>query len=155
MTHTTGFTSTKAQGYEADATVGRRFLLNAAFMSTPGHYVYTVVDDEAAREWLKRNPAWISMIGYHEACEALEILFGISVRMNREKTLFEPGDEALVFRLDGRVDPQRKGKLGLDYQLHNYELGILQFIDYVDSSSEKGDSEADGHAAIAEKAACR
>jgi hypothetical protein len=122
--------------------VGRRYLLNAAFMSTPGHYVYMVVDKDTAREWLERNPGWISMIGYPEVCEALGRLFSIAVWMNREKTLFEPGDEALVFRLDQRVDPQRKGKLGLDYQLHNYELGILKFIDYVGSSSEKGNSRA-------------
>jgi len=120
------------------STIGspRRFLFNAAFMTTPGVYEYRIIDDEAAREWVKENPNWMSTIGYSEACQALGNLLGITVPLNRVKASFEPGDEGLVFRLSQRVDPGRKGKVGFAYQVENHEFGILRFIGPVVPSSQ-------------------
>ena len=104
------------------------YLLNAAVMTTPGRYEYTVVDQAEARTWLQKNPGWISTIGYQEAVDGLKILLGITVHLNRVTISFESGDEALVFRLSHRVDPGRKGKMGLEHQLENHEFGILKFL---------------------------
>ena len=108
--------------------MAKKYMLNAAVMTSTGTYKYEIIDDEAAHTWLEANQDWISMIGYPEATQALKALFGVSVPLNRASIDFEDGDEALVFRLSHRVDPGRKGKLGLDYQIQNHEFGILRFI---------------------------
>jgi hypothetical protein len=108
--------------------MAKKYVLNAAVMTSTGTYKYEIIDDKTAQAWFAANPDWISMIGYPEAIQALKTLCGISVPLNRVSVDFEDGDEALVFRLSHRVDPGRKGKLGIDYQIQNHEFGILRFI---------------------------
>ncbi len=104
-----------------------RYLLNSAVIVKPGRYRYFYISPKEAKEWLESGP-YISLIGYEETAVAIEMLLGvsrpeISRRMVEE---FEPGDEALVFRLRMRVNPDIKGKLTYEFVLQNVEIGILR-----------------------------
>lgn len=105
----------------------KRYVLNSAVITTPGMYSYHLIDQEKAQKWLA-DGNFESTIGYQETCDALEIISGVKVPMNRKQIRMQPADEALVFRLTGfRLgDPTMKGKLTKEFVLKNCELGILR-----------------------------
>lgn len=100
-----------------------RYLMNAAVIPNPGDYVYRVITESQAREWLKDGD-WVSRIGYEATADHIEQLCGIRPKISRERVQFEIGDEALVVRLTYRVqDPAAKAthRPGPD----DWEYGLL------------------------------
>jgi hypothetical protein len=116
-----------------------RYILNSAVITGAGTYTYRLITPEDARTWLADGP-YTSTIGYEETQEALRVLTGVNVHINRVGVMMEPGDEAmepgdeaLVIRLapsmgGRRIDPRLKGKLTPDEVLASFELGLLSMI---------------------------
>ena len=105
-----------------------RYILNSAVITSPGRYEYFHISPEEAKNWLQKG-GYLSTIGYPETADALELMTGISVAVNRQQITMQPGDEALVFRLTKRLNlPENKGKVGVSVILNNCEIGILRRI---------------------------
>ncbi|MCX7957436.1 MAG: YddF family protein [Deltaproteobacteria bacterium] len=102
-----------------------RYILNSAVITEEGLYKYNKISLEDARKWLMESE-FISAIGYKETSDAIEILTGVRVDVNRIQVRLNKGDEALIFRITKRVtDPNMKGELSKEYVLNNYEFGLL------------------------------
>lgn len=103
-----------------------RYLLNSAVITAPGTYEYSLIPKEQAQDWLVSEFPVENSIGYDETIQAFNLMFGMGFVTNRKNIRMEAGDEAIVFRLTGRVsDWQGKGKMGLDFVLENCEIGLL------------------------------
>lgn len=106
----------------------KRYILNSAVITEEGYYYYKRISVEEAIEWLKKGD-FESTIGYKETVDALAMLTGISVDVNRKMVKMGVGDEALVFRLTSRLDdPSLKGRVSVDFVRENCEIGILKRI---------------------------
>jgi hypothetical protein len=106
-----------------------KYILNSAVITAPGRYEYRLLDVASATSWLASG-GWQSTIGYAETAAALSELTGIAIPVNRTMVRLEPGDEALVFRLNfppgaRRIDPSTKGELGRRFILQHAEIGML------------------------------
>jgi hypothetical protein len=108
-------------------TIGRRYILNSAVITTPGQYHYGLIDGGKARDWLKAG-SWESTIGYQETADALTALTGVVVGVDRRQISMAVGDEALVFRLTVRMaDPAVKGLIGDPGWIADHcEIGLLR-----------------------------
>lgn len=108
-----------------------RYVLNSAVITSPGTFTYSLVSLQFARDWLVRwmsTKECVSTIGYPETAKALSNLTGVDVPVNRKQIVMEKGDEALVFRLalpQGRIDPMKKGEVGIDEIEKHCEVGLL------------------------------
>lgn len=103
----------------------KRYILNSAVITTAGVYCYRLIPLDEAIAWLRAG-GWESTIGYQETCDALSLLSGFEIPLNRRPVLMQAGDEALVFRLTCRLDnPQLKGKLSSQFVMQHCEIGIL------------------------------
>jgi len=101
-----------------------RYLLNSAVITSPGLYEYKLISLDEFRRLL---PGAESYIGYQETVEAIKILTGVEVELNRGTIKMKEGDEALVFRLTSRVAiPALKGEVGIETLLQNLEIGLLK-----------------------------
>ena len=109
-----------------------RYILNSAVITAPGDYRYRLLTTEEAREWAEGGP-WISTVGYEQTAEALSLLLGQPVPVDRRVIVMVPGDEALVFRLvfppgTPRIDPADKGRLREEVLAGHFELGLLMRV---------------------------
>lgn len=101
-----------------------RWLLNSAVITTPGTYVYRLLDREEARAWLLAG-GWESRIGYSTTADHIAELCGIRPPLSREASPMQPGDEALVVRLRYRLqDPSSKA--GWRPGPGDWEYGLLR-----------------------------
>jgi len=106
-----------------------RYVLNSAVVTSPGRYVYRLVTAGEAGEWLRSGP-FTSTVGYEETAEALRLLTGVAIPVDRRQIKMAPGDEALVFRLvfppgTPRLPADRKGVLTPEWVLGHCEAGVL------------------------------
>ena len=116
----------------------KHYILNSAVITAFGDYSYHPLTLDRAKEWL--SCGFESTIGYPQTAEALTLLTGFPVAVNRKQIKMDVGDEALVFRLTCRLDnPALKGDvrdytynraygnhiLSTEFVLKNYELGLL------------------------------
>lgn len=105
-----------------------RYILNSAVITTAGTYEYQLITPEEAKKWLEEGD-FVSTIGYQETADALEVITGVKVDVNRQQIRMREGDEALVFRLTRRVEnPNDKGTLSKEFVLNNCEIGILKKV---------------------------
>jgi hypothetical protein len=105
-----------------------KYLLNSAVVTAPGTYEYRLVDAEQARQWA--GSGFVSTIGYEQTADALALILGCPVPVDRRTIQMQPGDEALVFRLafppgTPRIDPSDKGRLSDAILQGHFELGLL------------------------------
>jgi hypothetical protein len=110
----------------ADDLSGRSavFLLNSAVLTSFGAYTYRPL---ALEEFKQLLPQSVSYIGYPATADAIRILTGVSVSLNRGPIKMIVGDRAIVFRLAYRVaDPTRKGTITAQQILADYEIGLLE-----------------------------
>jgi len=110
----------------ADDLSGRSpvFLLNSAVLTSFGAYTYRPL---ALEEFKQLLPQSVSYIGYPATADAIRILTGVSVSLNRGPIKMIVGDRAIVFRLAYRVaDPTRKGAITAQQILADYEIGLLE-----------------------------
>jgi hypothetical protein len=104
-----------------------RYILNSAVITTPGDYNYRLVSPDEARTWFESGPVE-STIGYQETADALSVILGAEIPVNRQMVKMADGDEALIFRLTVRLaDPAVKGRVNdPEWLLQHSEIGILQ-----------------------------
>ena len=110
----------------ADDLSGRSpvFLLNSAVLTSFGAYTYRPL---ALEEFKQLLPQSVSYIGYPATADAIRILTGVSLSLNRGPIKMIVGDRAIVFRLAYRVaDPTRKGNITAQQILADYEIGLLE-----------------------------
>ena len=104
----------------------RRFLLNAAIMTTPGVYEYRLLTPDEARAWAQAGE-FRSFVGYPKLARLLEVFFNREVPLSRERIEYRPGDEALVARLRYRVgDPSSKREI--EPSLSDLEFGLIRYV---------------------------
>jgi len=111
-----------------------KYILNSAVITTQGEYSYILIDIENAKKWLDENISnVISTIGYQETADALQLITGHNIPVNRIQIKMQAGDEALVFRLTKRLsEVDMKGQVGTENILKNCEIGILiKKVDYI------------------------
>lgn len=97
----------------------------------PGLYAYELISRDQASAWYHSGPRPVSTIGYEQTANALTLIIGHAIAVDRRAIHMEPGDEALVFRLvfppgSPRIDPGEKGKLADAIMAGHYELGLLR-----------------------------
>lgn len=99
-------------------------LLNTSILTAYGAYTYDPVDLHAARA-LVAGMKYISYIGHESTAQLLSTLLMVEVPMNRQPYRQEPGDIALVLKLNGR--PPEGTILSLEeIQDIGYEFGVLR-----------------------------
>ena len=112
----------------ADDLSGRSpvFLLNSAVLTSFGAYTYRPLALEEFKQLLPQSVSH-SYIGYPATADAIRILTGVSLSLNRGPIKMIVGDRAIVFRLAYRVaDPTRKGNITAQQILADYEIGLLE-----------------------------
>lgn len=104
----------------------KRYILNLAVITTEGLYEYKLLSVEEAKDWLSKGE-FESTIGNLETALAFYEVFGIQVDISRKLVKMEQGDEALVFKINCRLeDVGLKVKISEDFVLKNLEIGLLK-----------------------------
>lgn len=99
-------------------------LLNTSILTAYGSYTYEPCALSIARGMVAAM-GHQSYIGHESTAQLLTTLLDIEVPMNRQPYRQEPGDVALVFKLNGR--PSEGTILSLeDIQAIGYEFGLLR-----------------------------
>ena len=77
-------------------------LLNTSILTADGEYTMHTIPVEQARELVQGEAGYISAIGHESTASILSTLLGVDVPVNR--ILFEQaaGQQAVVFKLNGR-----------------------------------------------------
>lgn len=80
-------------------------LLNTSILTTAGNYTLTDVTLEEARQLVSDNDGNLdSAIGHLSTAEIMTTLLGVDVVVNRQMFSQEAGQQALVFKLNGRPE---------------------------------------------------
>lgn len=77
-------------------------LLNAAILTADGDFTLTTVDVAMARELVQAH-GFVSLIGHDSTARLLSDLLGADIPVNRSVFEQQPGQKALVFKLNGRL----------------------------------------------------
>lgn len=97
-------------------------ILNTSIITSEGTYTLKGVTLDEARS-LVRSSEIISAIGHQSTADILTELLGIPVPLNRIMFEQEPGQKALVFKLNGRppegkiLTAEEIGQIGYKFQL--------------------------------------
>lgn len=76
------------------------YILNTPVLTDYGIYKFEKITLETAREMAEDA---ISAVGHKGAAEALSRLLRITVSTNRRKVTMQPGDSAVVFKINERL----------------------------------------------------
>lgn len=76
------------------------YILNTSVLTDYGTYRFEKITLEEARIMAKDA---ISAVGHKGAAEALTRLLGIAIATHRRKVTMQPGDSALVFKINERL----------------------------------------------------
>lgn len=76
------------------------YILNTPVLTDYGIYKFEKITLETAREMAEDA---ISAVGHKGAAEALSRLLNIAVSTNRRKVTMQPGDSAVVFKINERL----------------------------------------------------
>lgn len=97
-------------------------LMNSAVMTTPGIYRTDLISESNFRDRVllaHTTGSIISHLGYPQAVDFIRKLTGIRFELNRDRTDYCEGDEALILRLAYRIEnPYSKGSI----QREDYEF---------------------------------
>jgi len=106
----------------------RLVLLNTSILTSFGEFSYTPRTLQEAREILNMtldcNSTPISAIGHESTAQIMSELLGYPVKVNRINFKMEPGDGALVFKLNGRPTEGKILSIGEIEQI-GYSWGYL------------------------------
>ena len=98
-------------------------LLNTSILTAYGSFTYEPCALSVARDMVAEP--YQSYIGHESTAQLLSTLLDVEVPMNRQAYRQEPGDVALVFKLNGR--PPEGTILSLEeIQAIGYEFGLLR-----------------------------
>lgn len=97
-------------------------LLNTAICTVPGQYRVMEISAESARSLLVAycsdgvtDPCYVSAIGHQATADALTEILGVEVDVNRIAFEQQPGQQAIVLKLRGRIpEGQVLGRKMLD-----------------------------------------
>ena len=101
-----------------------RYVLNTAVISNPGMYVYRLVEQGEARDWLAAGPL-VSRVGYPATADYIRRVLGVRLDLSREPTDMHTGDTALVVRLKYRMTDTRPKAVDSGWGDDDFELGLL------------------------------
>lgn len=80
-------------------------LLNTSILTTAGSYNLTDITLEQARQIVADNAGNLdSAIGHQSTADIMTTLLGVDVSVNRQMFTQEVGQQALVFKLNGRPE---------------------------------------------------
>lgn len=80
-------------------------LLNTSILTTAGNYTLTDITLDEARQLVSENGDNLdSAIGHASTAEIMTTLLDVDVPVNRQMFSQEPGQQALVFKLNGRPE---------------------------------------------------
>jgi NAD-specific glutamate dehydrogenase len=77
-------------------------ILNGAIITADGEYFCRTISLEEARDLIRSAPEVLSAVGHQATADILTDLLGINVTLNRINFHQEPGQKALVFKLNSR-----------------------------------------------------
>lgn len=105
-------------------------ILNTSILTAPGTYKLTDIDVDTAR-MLVRTREIDSAVGHQSAAEIMTTLLNKEIPVNRQMFSQQPGQQALVFKLNGR--PQEGKILTADeIEQIGYKFQLLERIDNED-----------------------
>ena len=78
-------------------------ILNTSILTTTGTYTLEDVTFDRAKELVSINEL-DSAVGHQSAAEIMTTLLGVEIPMNRQMFAQQPGQQALVFKLNGRPE---------------------------------------------------
>jgi len=78
-------------------------LLNTSIITTPGNYDLKQISISHARELVKGH-ILDSAIGHQSTADIMTTLLGVYIPVNRQQFCHEVGQQALVFKLNGRPE---------------------------------------------------
>ena len=101
-------------------------ILNTSILTADGTYVMCTIGIDEARE-LVGNGNFISAVGHEATAQVLTTLFGVKIPVNRIMFEQQPGQKAVVFKLNGRL-PEGKVLSVEDIESIGYSLKLLERI---------------------------
>lgn len=78
-------------------------ILNTSILTTAGNYELKNISLEEARNLALENEL-DSAVGHVSAAEIMTTLLGVEIQVNRKFFVQQPGQQALVFKLNGRPE---------------------------------------------------
>lgn len=78
-------------------------ILNTSILTTTGTYTLEDVTLDRAKELVSTNEL-DSAVGHQSTAEIMTTLLGVEIPMNRQMFAQQPGQQALVFKLNGRPE---------------------------------------------------
>jgi hypothetical protein len=83
-------------------------ILNTSIVTADGSYTLDTISVEDAITIAKEAEAIDSAVGHESTAQILTSLLGVEVPVNRQMFVQQPGQRALVFKLDGRPEPGKE-----------------------------------------------
>lgn len=99
------------------------YILNSAVLTAFGEYEFREVTAEAVTNML-RNSDFVSAVGHQPTATILSQVLGMEIPHNRIQISMQPGDQAIVFRLQNRLPENSHLTVQAAKELL-YELGFL------------------------------
>lgn len=78
-------------------------ILNTSILTTAGTYALDDITLEKAKELVSTNEL-DSAVGHQSTAEIMTTLLGVEIPVNRQMFAQQPGQQALVFKLNGRPE---------------------------------------------------
>ena len=97
-------------------------ILNTSILTTYGSYFYEPITLTQAKKLIEQG--FESAVGHQSTCDILTSLLEVNVPMNRVMYKQDFGDQALIFKLNGRPE---EGKILSVEEIKEigYEFGLL------------------------------
>ena len=97
-------------------------ILNTSILTTYGSYFYEPITLTQAKKLIEQG--FESAVGHQSTCDILTSLLEVNVPMNRVMYKQDSGDQALIFKLNGRPE---EGKILSVEEIKEigYEFGLL------------------------------
>ena len=103
------------------------YLLNSPILTAEGVYELRSISVEAARQLAAEG--FVSAIGHEATAQALTALLGVVVPASRQAITMAPGDEAVVFRLRGRLPEGAVITSVAELEALGYDLLLLRRLE--------------------------
>lgn len=83
-------------------------ILNTSIVTADGVYELSTISLTEAQNLISRADGIDSAVGHDSTAEILSTLLGVHVPVSRQLFAQQPGQSALVFKLNGRPEPGRE-----------------------------------------------